>query len=236
MSSDIKATIAVHGKYHAFRLAEGLNARGVLDKIYTLYPRFKLGSYNLPKNKIKSFWPLAGIKYANQKLHLGIPDDAITGFFDLLVSLAVKRPAQKWIFNGYSGYCERSIKKAKALGAITLVERGCPHIDEQQRLMREEESLLLGKEILEKKNKVWDRMKREYDLADYVVVPSNYSKKSFVELGFPSSKILVTPLSNEKRITPRERTGTHKEFVVLCIGGNFYRKGIFYLLEAWKKL
>ena len=61
----IKSTIAVHSKYHALRLAEGLNNENFLDKVYTTYPKFKLTSYKVPISKIKSFWFLGAVKYIN---------------------------------------------------------------------------------------------------------------------------------------------------------------------------
>ncbi|TSA44769.1 glycosyltransferase family 1 protein [bacterium] len=233
----IKSTIAVHTKYHAFRLAEGLYKMGILDKVYTLTPRFKLKSYDLPGKAIKSFWILGGLKFLNLRLGRIISDNYLTDFFDDLVSFFLKKPAEKWIFTGYSGFCEKSLKKAKKMGAITCVERACPHIDEQSEFVRKEKSALLKKEEPIVPNPTWERMKREYDIADYIIVPSNYSRKSFLSRGFAPSKVVITPLCNEKKIVPREGEKKYPErFTVLCVGGNFYRKGIFYLLEAWRML
>ena len=83
------------------------------------------------------------------------------------------------------------------------------------------------------KNPVWDRMKREYELADYIITPSNYSRNSFLKRGFAPSKIIITPLCNEKKVVLRGGKKAYPEqFTVLCVGGNFYLKGIYYLLEA----
>ena len=203
MDEGIRATIAVHAKYHAFRLAEGLHKLGILDRIYTPVPKFKLGSYELPGRMIKSFWFLGGLKYLNLRLGRLVSDDALTGFFDNLVSWSLRRPAEKWIFTAYSGYCERSLKRAKELGAVVCVERSCPHIDEQTELVEEEKNVLLKKNNPVPKNPVWDRMKREYELADYIITPSNYSRNSFLKRGFAPSKIIITPLCNEKKVVLR---------------------------------
>jgi len=233
----IKSTIAVHAKYHAFRLAEGLHKMGILDRIYTPVPKFKLTSYDLPKRAIKSFWLLGALKYLNLRLGRVVSDDALTGFFDRWVSFSLKRPAEQWVFTAYSGYCERSITKAKELGAVACVERSCPHIDFQTELVGEEKSILLKRKEPAMQNPVWERMKREYEIADYIITPSNYSRNSFLERGFDPSKILITPLCNEKRVVLRGGVKRYPEqFTVLCVGGNFYRKGIVYLLQAWKML
>ena len=155
------------------------------------------------------------------------------------ISKILKRPSEKWIFNGYSGFCEKSLIKAKKLGAVTLVERACPHIDVQEELVREEKSYLLGKNLTIDKNNIhlFERMKREYDSADYISVPSNYTRKSFIKRGINPSKIIMVPLCNEKDVPLKKLPVKYPDiFTVFCVSGNFYRKGLIYLLRAWKEL
>ena len=233
---EIKSTIAIHAKYYAFRLAEGLSAAGVLDKIYTIYPRFKIRDYKIKPEEIKSLWPLGAMKYVGRRLHSRNIENIASEYLDDFTALILRNPGGRWIFTGFSGYSEKSLIRAKKLGAVTLVERACPHIDEQEEIMREEKSLLLKKKISPEKNRVYERMKREYEIADYIVVPSRFSKESFLRKGFLESKLLLTHLSNEKNILFRESKTFPEQFTALCIGGHFYRKGIFYLLKAWEKL
>ncbi|OGG40903.1 hypothetical protein A3A21_01370 [Candidatus Jorgensenbacteria bacterium RIFCSPLOWO2_01_FULL_45_25b] len=235
-NNHIQVTLAVHAKYHAFRLAEGLAKKGVLSCFYTIYPKWKLPPYEIPAKKTTSFFLLGALKLIFGKLGLR---DSVTGeVFDWMLSKVIRRPKEgRWIFQAYSGYCEKSLKAAKKRGAITIVERACPHIDEQISLVEGEKKRLLEKEenVSVGQKRVWERMKREYEIADFIVVPSSYSKKSFLERGFVSEKIIVMPLCNEKAISPPhpKEGGT---FTVLCVGGNFYRKGIIYLLRAWQNM
>jgi len=235
-SLDFKVSISVHARYLAFRLAEGLNKYGVLDRIYTIYPKFKMSSYQIPKDKIVSFPVLGALKYLKMHWKIKISDDPLSDFFSSLVALNLKKPANSWIFHAFSGYCEEPLKKAKKLGAITVVERGCPHIDEQTRIIAEEKSLLLKIKILPHHKYVYDRMKREYNIADYIKVPSLYSQRSFIERGFKPEKVIVIPDCREKLTTFKNELKRSNRFIILCTGGNFYRKGLFYLLEAWRKL
>lgn len=233
--NNIRITIAVHAKYHAFRLAEELEKNGVLHEFYTIYPKWKIPPYRIPKKKTISAYWLGACKLLWAKI--GKKDDWIGEAFDRHVAKTLRPPKEGiWIFHAFSGYSEESLRAAKKKGAITFVERSCPHIDEQANIVEEEKARLLGGEKRIPKNRVWDRMKREYEIADYIVVPSNYSAKSFLERGFPPQKIVRTPLSLEKDtrgIRPEERE-ENKTFTVLCVGGNFFRKGIYYLLQAWK--
>lgn len=234
-SLNFKVIISAHSKNHAFRLAEGLAHEGVLEKIYTMYPKFRVKGYDIPKNKIASFPVLGAIKYINMH-YTKFSDDKLSDFFSFLVAKNLKKINSQWFFHFFSGYGETPMRKAKRLGAITVVDRGCPHIDEQTQIIAEEKSLLLNKKIESEHKYVYDRMKREYEAADYIVVPSKYSQKSFIERGFSSEKVLVVPLSHEKSVSVKSEPKNLSRFTVLCTGGNFYRKGLFYLLEAWQKL
>mgnify|MGYP001586499661 CR=1 FL=1 len=239
---NFKVSVFVHAKYLAFRMSEGLNKYGVLDKIYTIYPKFKMRGYDIPKNKIVSFPLLGAVKYLKMRWLKKISDDRLSDFFSFVVSLTLKKPklvvsrTEPWIFHAFSGYCERPLKKAKKLGAVTVIERGCTHIDEQQRIMAEEESLLFKRAVQPKWKYVYDRMKREYELADYIVVPSTYSQKSFLARGFSPKKVIVVPICSEKLTRPTPESEKPKRFTVLVTGGQFIRKGLFYVLEAWQKL
>lgn len=234
--NEVQVSLAVHAKYHAFRLAEELAKKNALFRFYTIYPKWKLPPYEIPRKKTTSLFFLGALKRVLGHLRVR---DGITGeAFDWMLAKILRRPKKgRWIFQAYSGYCERSLKAAKKKGAVTIVERACPHIDAQEELVQGEKERLLGKreKVSRSQKKVWERMKREYEIADFIIVPSNYSKKSFLERGFPAEKIIVVPLCNEKTISPQreKKDGT---FTVLCIGGNFYRKGIVYLLRAWRDI
>lgn len=236
ISKEIQVSLAVHAKYHAFRLAEGLARCGALFRFYTIYPKWKIPPYEIPAKRTTSLFFLGALKFIFAKLRAR---DGLTGeVFDWMLAKILRRPKRGvWIFHAYSGYCEESLKAAKKKGAITMVERSCPHIDAQENLIEGEKERLLGKreEVSASQKKVWGRMKREYEIADFIVVPSSYSKKSFLLRGFPKEKILQVPLCNEKPISP-PRPKRNEKFTVLCVGGNFYRKGIVYLLRAWKNI
>ena len=80
-----------------------------------------------------------------------------------------------------------------------------------------------------------DIMLQEYEEADYIVLLSEVSKKTFIERGYPSERLVVTPLGSNfvPEVVPRNIYNT---FRLLCVGTDFYWKGIVYLLKAWKEL
>ncbi len=244
-SPNFKVSVFVHAKYLSFRMAEGLNKYGVLDRLYTIYPKFKMSSYAIPKDKIASYPIFGALKFLNsrlnKKLKTNFSDDWLSDLFSFVVSLTFKKPlvvsrVEPWIFHAFSGYCERPLKKAKKMGAITVVERGCPHIDYQQQIMAEEKSRLFKTKFEPEHKYVYDRMKREYEIGDYIYVPSRYSQRSFLERGFSPEKVVVIPICSEKLTHPVPELEKPKKFTVLVTGGQFVRKGLFYILEAWRQL
>lgn len=238
MEESIKTTLAIHAKYQAFRLAEGLARLGILNEIYTVYPKFKIPPYKIPLDRVGSISFLGALRYLNTRWGIEIPDPAFSFIFDSIVARSIKNPGGKWIFHGWSGFTEKSILRAKKLGAITVVERSCPHIEFQRELVAEEKTFLLHRNVPKEENATFPKMLREYEAADYIIVPSNYSLNSFLRRGFSREKVLVIPLCNEKLTTQPTNSAVVKKdkFKVLCVGGAFYRKGIYYLLKAWKSL
>lgn len=232
----LKVTIAVQRKFQAFRLMEELSKRGLLNEFFTVYPKFKIPPYRIPLDRVRSVKFLGALIYLNGRFKIPISETFISFVFDGLVSSRLKKPSGQWIFHGWNGYCEKSLEKAKKLGGVTVVDRPCPHIDFQRKLEAEERSRLLGQKIVLKQNPVHEKMAREYGVADYIFVPSRYSRQTFLDLGLNEDKVKLLPLCNEKMTSPPTEPRSYKKLSVLCVGGNFYRKGIYYLLRAWQEL
>jgi glycosyltransferase involved in cell wall biosynthesis len=104
--------------------------------------------------------------------------------------------------------------------------------------MREQASILneeYRQRGIQKKipREVIEREEREYGLATTMVVECEYVRKTHVEGGVPSEKVVVTaPGVDIGVLTPIE--GMRDKFRVLMVLPSI-RKGIFYMLEAWKK-
>ena len=80
-----------------------------------------------------------------------------------------------------------------------------------------------------------DKMLRELDLADHIVVPSFHTKRTFTQRGFQDHKVHVLNYGVETHLFQPARK-TDGTFRVLYTGQIAYRKGIQYLLEAFTKL
>lgn len=132
------------------------------------------------------------------------------------------------IFHGWNHHCLRQLKKARGLGAVTVVERASSHI-------------LQGQEVLG--TQVWPetfvkKCLEEYKEADFILVPSDYAKRSFLERGFEEKKIIKIPFGVDlkKFVNRKSQIVNRNKFVVLYVGEVRLGKGVQYLLEAWGKL
>lgn len=140
------------------------------------------------------------------------------------------------VFVFYNGNGLSSCNYANKMGKITVVEVVNSHVEYQEDLLREEhEGLNLPWKPFHKKDK--ERRLKEYDAADYILLPSEFVKQSFLAKGFPEEKLLkvsygfTTPVQKDSSDIKR-----HITFNVLYVGSISVRKGIRYLIEAFKSL
>jgi len=81
------------------------------------------------------------------------------------------------------------------------------------------------------------RVKREWELATYVLVNSEWSKRALVEQGVDEKKLMVVPQAYEGPVAPKERSyDGSRPLRVLWLGSVILRKGIQYLCEAARRL
>jgi glycosyltransferase involved in cell wall biosynthesis len=164
--------------------------------------------------------------------------------FDLL--------AQRWvescdIFHFVSSIGLHSARKAKANGSLVVCDVRTEYPDCQFQLLAEEYNNL-GLSYNPPGLLYDERIKAEYGLADYLIVPSNYAKRTFVEAGFDPKSVFVLPYgvdlehflisdSKGERKDADETGGRHRNtFRIIYVGQIVPRKGVHYLIEAFNKL
>lgn len=239
----MKVALSVIGKFHVFDLARELNAQGVLQRIFTAYPRFKLTDEGLPASKIDTFpWVHAPYMFVSNGNLLGRRAmwlwehlDSIS--FDKHVALNLQ-PCD--VFVGLSGATLLSGRAARLQGARYVCDRGSSHIRVQQQLLRDEhEHWGISAKTLPFASvdpRTVDREELEYAEADCITVPSRFAERSFISQGVPPGKIKRLPygVSLEKFYPTQQPDPT--QFNVLFAGLMCLRKGVPYLLQAFKKL
>ncbi len=156
--------------------------------------------------------------------------DADSWLYDHSVA-AVIRPED--VFIGWATASLATARAAKRRGARFILDRACPHVDFQQQIF-EEESGAVG--VAYKPQPAWfrDRQLAEYDEAERILAPSEYTRATFPEA--MRSKIIKAPLFGRCAFPAETHPERHPEFTVGVVGGDPVRKGYLYLLDAWERL
>ncbi|MFP3867192.1 MAG: glycosyltransferase family 4 protein [Desulfobacteraceae bacterium] len=195
----------------------------------------------VPSALIKNVW------FQPAKLFSGLPARYYYSlkrmYLDYLTQgYLARRPPE--IFHGWTHECRHSLQTAKQHGTIALLERNYCHPCHSREILTEEyrrrgqpwppppARLLRG----------WDHWHREVttaleecQTADYILVPSEFTRQTFLERGYPPEKLVLLPRGVDvNRFLPQPRPD--RRFRVLFVGQLCFRKGVPYLLEAWQRL
>lgn len=234
----MKIALSTVGKFHTFDLARELHARGALSGIFTGYPRFKLRNEGLPQELIHTFpWVLGSYMAFPWKHHLS---RSVVDQWEHITAITfgtwvARNLPECDLYVGLSGSALPAGKKAQARGARYVCDRGSSHIRVQNQLLREEHDLW-GLPFSGIDPRVIASEEAEYDAADCITVPSGFVRSSFLSQGVPFEKIRLLPYGvNLSRFQPVAEPAAGR-FDVLFVGGMSLRKGVQYLVQAYKKL
>ncbi len=234
----MRVTISLMGRFHAFNLAHELERQGHLERLITSYPAFETVKYGVAREHICSL-------ILNEILNRGwrrAPDLVkahynaqylLHEFFDRRAARHL--PPQPELVVGWSAYSLHTLRRARELGAKTVLDHGSCHIVAQDEILREEYSRLgwRGREFAHPK--IIDKELKEYEEAEAIVIPSQFSRETFVSRGVPAAKLLLAPYGvNLGNFYPAGKPD--KTFRVIHCGQISLRKGVHYLLQAFTEL
>ncbi len=152
-------------------------------------------------------------------------------------------PTASFIY-GYNSASERLFSFAKSKGIGTILEQTIAPKSVEICMLNEEISYFQdrSKEIQDYSVEDWKlREQYEWNLADKILCASEFVYKHLILEGVPPEKCLIVPYGVDLSYFKSHRSSRNKSSInnslrVLFIGQVNYRKGIFYLLEAMKKL
>jgi len=234
----MKVTLSLMGRFWAFYLAKELQSHGCLERLITSYPVFETVKYGIDRERICSLvineilnrgWLKAPAmlkrRYNAQYL--------VHELFDR--HAARHLPPKPELLVGWSSYSLHTLRRAKELGAKTVLQHGSSHIVYQDQILREEYDRLGLKGHEFAHPKIIEKELLEYQEADFISIPSLYVKETFLQRGVPAAKLLHVPygvdLSNFYPIPKVD-----KIFRVIHCGNLSLRKGVHYLLQAFSEL
>jgi glycosyltransferase involved in cell wall biosynthesis len=233
----MKVTQIAIGRFHHFHLARQLNRFGLLNEIWTGYPSFKLKDESgIERNQIKTFPWLHTLYMAKGRFGLGNFDylDKELAWYakeslDKKVARNLKEPVNLIALSGNGLHAG---SKVKQLGGNYICDRGSAHIEFQNSILHEEYNRF-GLKFKGIDSRVVNKELEEYTTADFITVPSEFSKKSFLKFGIPENKLVKIPYgANLDRFKPLDRPDINK-FTILFVGNLSIQKGVIDLLTAF---
>ncbi len=234
----MRVTISLMGRFWAFDLARELERHGYLERLITTYPVFETVKYGVRREHICAL-------ILNEILNRGwrqAPDWVkahynaqylLHEFFDHRAARHL--PPQPELVVGLSSYALHTLRRARELGAKTVVDHGSCHIAVQDEILREEYARLGLRGYDFAHPKIIDKELQEYREADLIAVPSRFSRETFVSRGVPAAKLLLAPYGvNLTNFYPAPKQD--QVFRIIHCGNISLRKGVHYLLQAFTEL
>lgn len=235
----VQVVQAVCGVFHHFNLARELHQRGHLKAIYSTFPWRRLARENLPHSLVHTFpWIHTPQMVVSRRLNLP------TGL-NRALSWQVATTFDAWVarhlppcdvFVGISSVGLETGRKAQSRGAKYVCDRGSAHIRVQDRILKEEYARWGVPQPIIVDPRIIAREEAEYAQADAITVPSEFARRSFLEMGVPAEKLHKIPYGVElDRFRPVADPPTDR-FEVLFVGNVSLQKGVPYLFQAFAQV
>jgi len=227
----------VFGKFHHFHLARQLHERKMLVGIFSSYPSRKLRDQQIPMDMVHTFpyvhmAQLAAGRYVPGS---GLARGELSWWLALTLDAHVAgRLPECDVFVGISGSGLKTGRLAQKRGGKYICDRGSSHIRWADRMLTEEFKRW-GQEFEGVFTKHIGREEQEYAQADAITVPSEFARRTYIEMGVPTDKIKKVPYGSDLSRFAKVAEPATDSFDVLFAGQISFRKGIPYLLDAFAK-
>lgn len=233
----MKVDIAVCGRFHYHKYVKYLAEKGVLNKIYFSYKRsfnFGLEKRYLQNYPLKEYLMFFNIRYLKQ---WRIEKNLLVLHKIWETQVARNKPKADILHIMIHGNSEKIIQKYKQSGKVVIGEAVNVYPTKQLKIINDEYSKLNQYNIVNFDKYTEEKMIREFQLCDYILVASQFVKNSFIEYGFKEENIRVIPYGSEANHSIfYKKTVPENNIKILCVGQITFRKGQLYLLEAAKVL
>jgi glycosyltransferase involved in cell wall biosynthesis len=232
----MKVSVCCPRKFHAFNLADQLNKHNALKQLFTSYfGRWgrKANNINIeiPVDKVTTNIALAFLFYGYN------PGSELfrERFFGKWVA---KQLSDENIVVSFGLAALPIIERAHQLGIKVVVERGSSHVTYQRDILLEEYEKWGSPTTDLRRSFCQARMDQElleYELADYISIPSTFVERTFLGNGISYNKLIKVPygvsLSEFKQLPKKDNV-----FRVVFAGAMSLQKGVHYLLQAFSEL
>ena len=226
---------AVCGTFHHFDLANELDSLGYLKRIYSSFPWIRLRREGVPKTLVRTFpWIHGPWMVANRYgiLPHGIANETVVlnaRVFDAWVASRIEDCDALIALSGCGLLAGQTVQKR---GGCYVCDRGSSHI-RYQRAILEEEYARWGFRGEKVDVRVVDREEKEYSEADAITVPSEFARRTFLQMGVNEGKVKTIPYGVRLDKFRKNDEPHPRSFEVLFAGTVSIRKGVPYLLDAF---
>jgi starch synthase len=259
----LRVRVAHSGKQHAYRHALAVERAGALD-LFITSGYFKAGQFpdrlasRVPKidralrRRFQEGLPLEKVV---RRWRYELPELAARRTFGsgrLADSCVFRRDAlfdrwvaRRWVddcdcYWGFQGSCLESLAAARSRGIIAVAEFATAHVTRAIELLSRESQRHpeWASTISNFSFPTWylERLQEEPHAADYCIAASQFTRDSLIEAGIEAERILLLPLGADLDQFRFARRSADGPFRILFVGGIGQRKGVKYLLEAFKLL
>lgn len=224
----MRINIAASHRFHLLDLARELELLGHEVRFYSYVPTKRALQYGLKKETSHSLFYLMLPFLAFVKLSKGssLSIKIINRVLDLYLSLFMK-PCDVYIALG-TVYKNSFVSAKKKFNAVTILEWGSKHIEEQTRI------LSLIPDVKPQDYYFIKRSLQGYDLADYIAIASDHVKQSFIERGIVEQKLIQNPYGVDLSMFAPTQLSSEENYDVIMVGGWSYRKGCDLLIDYFK--
>ncbi len=139
------------------------------------------------------------------------------------------------LFVGYNRFCLWTLAEMRKRGIPSIVERGSVHSSRRASILSEECDTLGVPAPPTNSQELTDRECDEYELADVIIVPSEFAASSFTARRDLLRKIALLPYGVDTNLF-RPLPEPSSEFTVLSVGNLGIEKGTHYLVRALESL
>lgn len=207
-----------HGLLDFYALGTRRGARGIPPEHTRLQPLFGLANYAFAK-----IFPT----YASESLRF-----RTFGLFDRWAQ-SLLTPGQHF-FTGYA-FAPGAMRQARKQGGLAMLDAWTSHPLEFWDVLAEEQRIWKSKypPVSQYYQKL---VVQSVEAADYICVPSNFVRNSFLKRGYPAEKLLFCPypMDLDAFTSDPEPRPADRPFTLLHTGGLSLRKGAPYLFEAFR--
>ncbi|WP_293297053.1 glycosyltransferase family 4 protein [Pedobacter sp. UBA4863] len=227
----MKISVSCGGRFHGFDMAAYFEQQGYLAQLVTGYPKSEAAKFGISKKNVLSIYLNEVINRITNKLGLGYPLNTFAcQIYDYFTALFINKTSDVYfLWSGYSLYTISAIRKKNPNAKIILV-RGSAHILTQKKLLHKISPT--PKKTID--NLMIKRELAEYELADYINVPSSFVLNTFIDHGFNKDKIFVNFLGVDLVSFPFTKKKTNKNSIVFgSVGTLCARKNTKGIIEAF---